>query len=94
MEKDGSGMKKLAFWSICVITFMYLVAQLVRWIDATSLAHIADWIGWAASVVALSLVAILAWGYVRAKKQAVWIILYLIILIVAIVFIVWPRVGI
>ena len=88
---DGLSLRKIAFWSIVIITIMYLVAQVFRWIDAGTLANIADWIGWVASVVALALVAILAWGYVRAKKQAVWVILYLVILLVAIVFIVLPR---
>ena len=82
----------VAFWSIVVIAIMYLVAQLFRWIDAGNLAHVANWIGWVAELVALTIVAILAGDYVRAKHQTVWTVLYIIILLVAAVFVVLPRV--
>ena len=91
-NSDGLSLRKVAFWSIVVITIMYLVAQRFRWISADTLAGIADWIGWAAGIVALALVAILAWDYVRSKHQTVWTVLYLLILLVALVFMVLPRI--
>lgn len=91
-KNDGWSMRKVAFWSIVVIAIMYLVAQVFRWIGADGLAGVADWIGWAAQIVALVLVAIMAWGYVRAKNQTVWTVLYIIVLLIALVFIVLPRV--
>ena len=92
MSKNEGGLRKVAFWSIVIIALMYLVAQLFRWINAGGLANIADWIGWAAGIVSLAIVAILAWDYVRAKRQMVWTVLYLLILLIAVVFIVLPRV--
>lgn len=91
-KNSGWSLRKVAFWSIVVIAIMYLVAQVMRWISADKLANIADWIGWVAEVVALAIVAILAGDYVRDKHQTVWTVLYILVLLIAVVFIVLPRI--
>ena len=90
-KSDGWSLRKLAFWSIVVIALMYLVAQVLYWISADKLANIINWIRWVAEVVALAIVAILAGQYVAARKQVVWTVLYIIIVLIAVVFIVLPR---
>ena len=91
MSKNDGGLRKVAFWSIAVIAVMYLVSGIFHLIKVDALASLADWIGWAAGVVSLAIVAILAWDFVRAKHQTVWTVLYIVLLLVAVVFVVLPR---
>ena len=92
MGKNSSGfsLRKLAFWSIVVIAIMYLVAQVMHWINADKLASIANWVRWVAEIVALIIVAVLAGDYVRARKDTTVSILYIIVLLIAVVFFVLP----
>ncbi len=91
-KKSGGGwsLNKISFWSLTVIALMYLVAQILRWIDS-GLAGVAEWIGAVAAALAICLVAILAWRYVDSKP-VVWKVLYFIVLLIVVVFIILPRV--
>lgn len=86
---SGWGINKISFWAITIISLMYLVAQVLRWIGFNNSAAVADWVRSVASALAFCLVAVLAYRYVR-NKPVVWLVLYIIVLLILLVFIVLP----
>lgn len=87
----GWNINKVGFWTLTIVALMYLVAQVLRWIGFNNSAAIANWIGAIAGAIALCLVAVLAYRYVR-NKPVVWLILYILVLLIVIVFIILPLV--
>lgn len=81
-------LNKISFWALTIVALMYLLAQVLRWISS-DLAAAANWIGAVAGAIALCIVAVLAYRYVR-HKPVVWLILYIIVLLIVLVFIVLP----
>ena len=92
-NNNGGGSRwsinKVAFWALTVIALMYLVAGIFRMVKVDVLAAVADWVGAVAGAIAICLVAVLAFRYVR-HKPVVWMVLYILVLLIVLVFIVLP----
>lgn len=88
-NNGGWSLNKISFWAITIISLMYLVAGILRLVDANNLAAAANWIGAVATAVSMCIVAILAFRYVR-HLPIVWMILYIIVLLILLVFIILP----
>ena len=79
----------MSFWLLLVAAVVYLVNMILHLVGIGS--TIVNWIGAAAAALMICVVAVLAWKYVR-NKQTVWIILYFVILLVALVGLVLPNI--
>lgn len=80
---------KLSFWLIVSTAILYLVAMVLHLVGVNS--AVVGWLQAVASAVMICIVAVLAWRYV-AHKQAVWKVLYFVVLLVILVCIVIPIV--
>lgn len=83
------GLNKISFWVIVAVTILYAVS-LVLGACQISLVVVGALQG-VATAIMISIVAILAWRYVR-PKQAVWKVLYFICLLIVIAGIIVPLV--
>ncbi|MCM1289333.1 MAG: hypothetical protein NC132_01595 [Corallococcus sp.] len=92
-SNNGGGsrwsLNKISFWALTVVALMYLVSGILRLVDANNLAAAAGWVGAVASAIAICIVAILAYRYIR-NKPVVWLVLYILVLLIVLVFIVLP----
>lgn len=91
-KKHSSGgsvwsLNKIAFWSLTVMAVMYLVAAILHFVGLPAL--IVSWIQAVATAVALCLVAVLAYRFIR-NKPIVWLVLYILVLLIVLVFIILP----
>ena len=82
-------LNKLSFWTLTVIAIVYLVAGILRMVDANRLADAANWVGAIAGAIATCIVAVLAYRYIR-NKPLVWLVLYILVLLIVLVFIILP----
>ena len=83
------GLNKISFWIIVAVTILYAVALILAACGVSSVAVSAlQGIAAAAMIV---IVSILAWRYVR-PKQAVWKVLYFVVLLVIIAGLIVPLV--
>lgn len=88
-SRAGVSINKVAFFTICAVAILYLVSMILG-ACGISLVIIGALQGVATAVLIL-IVSVLAWRYI-AKKQPVWIVLYVICLLVVILGIVLPLV--
>ena len=82
-------LNKISFWALTVIAIVYLVSGILRMANANKLANIANWIGNVAAAIAICIVAVLAYRFIR-NKPAVWLVLYVLVLLIILLFIVLP----
>ena len=82
-------LNKIAFWSLTVIAVMYLLAGIFHFVGVEALANAAGWIQAVATAVALCLVSVLAYRYIR-HKPVVWLVLYILVLLIVLAFIILP----
>lgn len=83
------GLNKISFWVIVAVTIIYAVS-LVLGACGINLVIVSALQG-VATAIMITIVAILAWRYVR-PKQAVWKVLYFICLLIVIAGIIVPLV--
>lgn len=83
------GLNKISFWVIVAVTILYAVS-LVLGACGISLVVVGALQG-VATAIMITIVAILAWRYVR-PKQMVWKVLYFICLLIVIAGIIVPLV--
>ena len=83
------GLNKISFWVIVAVTIIYAVS-LVLGACGINLVIVSALQG-VATAIMITIVAILAWCYVR-PKQAVWKVLYFICLLIVIAGIIVPLV--
>ena len=83
------GLNKISFWVIVAVTILYAVS-LVLGACGIILVVVGALQGVAAAIM-ITIVAILAWRYVR-PKQMVWKVLYFICLLIVIAGIIVPLV--
>ena len=83
------GLNKISFWVIVAVTIIYAVS-LVLGACGINLVVVSALQG-VATAIMITIVAILAWRYVR-PKQAVWKVLYFICLLIVIAGIIVPLV--
>ena len=83
------GLNNISFWVIVAVTIIYAVS-LVLGACGINLVIVSALQG-VATAIMITIVAILAWRYVR-PKQAVWKVLYFICLLIVIAGIIVPLV--
>ena len=83
------GLNKISFWVIVAVTILYAVAMILS-ACGINLVIVSALQG-VATAIMITIVAILAWRYVR-PKQAVWKVLYFICLLIVIAGIIVPLV--
>lgn len=83
------GLNKISFWCIGAMAILYLIASILA-LCGVQLQFVAILQG-VATALAICIVAYLAWKYVR-NKQAVWKVLYFVLLLVVILGIILPLV--
>ena len=88
-KKSSWGLNKISFWVIVAVTIIYAVS-LVLGACGINLVVVSALQG-VATAIMITIVAILAWRYVR-PKQAVWKVLYFICLLIVIAGIIVPLV--
>lgn len=92
-KNDGPrwpSLNKLSFWLIVAIAVLYLVGMILSCISA-KLAGPAHILLNVANALAICVVAVLAYRYVR-NKPIVWLVLYIIVLLVVLSGIVVPTI--
>lgn len=91
-RRSGSGvwgLNKISFWCIGAMAILYLVSSILS-LCGVSLKAVLVLQG-LATAVAICLVAVLAWRYVK-NKQTVWKVLYVVLLLVVLLGIIIPLV--
>ena len=92
-KKSSSGssitLNKVSFWTLTVTAILYLVALILGFFEISLV--IISALKAVAAAVAICIVAVNAWRYVKGKN-VVWKILYFVVLLVALVGIVLPLV--
>ena len=92
-KKSSSGtsitLNKVSFWTLTVTAILYLVALILGFFDISLV--IVSALKAVAAAVAICIVAVNAWRYVKGKN-VVWKILYFVVLLVVLVGIVLPLV--
>lgn len=83
------GLNKISFWCIGAMAILYLVSSILS-LCGVSLKAVLVLQG-LATAVAICLVAVLAWRYVK-NKQTVWKVLYVVLLLVVLLGIIIPLV--
>lgn len=83
------GLNKISFWTIVAVTFLYALSMVlsacgVNMVVVSALQGVA-------TAIMITIVAILAWRYVK-PKQMVWKVLYVICLLIVIAGIIVPLV--
>ncbi len=91
-RRSGSGvwgLNKISFWCIGAMAILYLISSILS-LCGVSLKAVLVLQG-LATAVAICLVAVLAWRYVK-NKQTVWKVLYVVLLLVVLLGIIIPLV--
>ena len=92
-KKSSSGtsitLNKVSFWTLTVTAILYLVALILGFFDINLV--IVSALKAVAAAVAICIVAVNAWRYVKGKN-VVWKILYFVVLLVVLAGIVLPLV--
>ena len=92
-KKSSSGtsitLNKVSFWTLTVTAILYLVALILGFFEISLV--IISALKAVAAAVAICIVAVNAWRYVKGKN-VVWKILYFVVLLVVLVGIVLPLV--
>ena len=92
-KKSSSGtsitLNKVSFWTLTVTAILYLVALILGFFEINLV--IISALKAVAAAVAICIVAVNAWRYVKGKN-VVWKILYFVVLLVVLVGIVLPLV--
>ncbi len=91
-QSNGSsrfGLNKISMYVIVAVALLYVISLLLAVFNVNLI--IVSALQGVATAIMITIVAILAWRYVR-HKPAVWIILYIICLILVIVGIIVPLV--
>lgn len=83
------GLNKISFWCIGAMAILYLIASILA-LCGVNLQVVTALQG-VATALAICIVAFLAWKYVR-PKQAVWKVLYFVLLLVVLLGIILPLV--
>lgn len=83
------GLNKISFWCIGAMAILYLVASILALcgVNFKVVSVLKD----CATALAICIVAVLAWRYVK-PKQTVWKVLYVVLLLVVLLGIVLPLV--
>lgn len=89
MSNRPWSLNKVAFWTMVVITILFALALVLSMLGLN--AKIISALQNVATAVAICLVAVLGWRYVRSR-ELVWKILYIICLLVVIAGIIIPLV--
>ncbi|MCI5819605.1 MAG: hypothetical protein MRZ86_03385 [Acidaminococcus sp.] len=83
-----SSTNKLAFFTLCLIAIVYLVAMILHLVEVSSLAvTILQNVG---AILLLIICGICGWNYV-ASKATVYKVLYIVVILVILVAIVIPM---
>ena len=82
-------LNKVSFWTLTVTAILYLVALILGFFDINLV--IVSALKAVAAAVAICIVAVNAWRYVKGKN-VVWKILYFVVLLVVLAGIVLPLV--
>ncbi len=83
------GLNKISMWILCAVAVLYLVSMILSLVGVN--LKIVSALQGVATAIMISIVAILAWRYVR-NKQTVWKVLYFVVLLVVLVGIIIPLV--
>ena len=83
------GLNKISFWCIGAMAILYLIASILA-LCGVNLQVVTALQG-VATALAICIVAFIAWKYVR-PKQAVWKVLYFVLLLVVLLGIILPLV--
>lgn len=83
------GLNKTSFWCIGAMAILYLIASILSLcgVNLKVVSALKD----CATAIAICIVAVLAWKYVRSK-QTVWKVLYFVLLLVVLLGIILPLV--
>lgn len=83
------GLNKISFWCIGAMAILYLVASILALcgVNFKVVAALKD----LATAIAICIVAVLAWRYVK-PKQTVWKVLYVVLLLVVLLGVIIPLV--
>lgn len=84
------GLNKISFYAIGAVAILYLIASVLA-LCGLNLKVVSALQGFATAVV-ISIVAFLAWKYVR-NKQTVWKVLYFVLLLVVLLGVILPLVA-
>ena len=82
-------LNKISFWIIVSVAILYLVSMILALVGVNS--KVVGIMQGVATAIMITIVAILAWRYVR-NKPAVWILLYIICFLLVLVGIIIPLV--
>lgn len=82
-------LNKISFWIIVSVAVLYLVSMILALVGINS--KIVGILQGVATAIMITIVAILAWRYVK-NKPAVWILLYIICFLLVLVGIIIPLV--
>ena len=83
------GLNKISFWCIGAMAILYLVASILALcgVNFKVVSALKD----LATALAICIVAVLAWRYVK-PKQTVWKVLYVVLLLVVLLGVIIPLV--
>lgn len=83
------GLNKISFWCIGAMAILYLVASILALcgVNFKVVSALKD----LATALAICIVAVLAWRYVK-PKQTVWKVLYVVLLLVVLLGVIVPLV--
>ena len=83
------GLNKISFWCIGAMAILYLVASILALcgVNFKIVSVLKD----LATAIAICIVAVLAWRYVK-PKQTVWKVLYVVLLLVVLLGVIIPLV--
>ena len=82
-------LNKISFWTIVVVALLYVISMVLALVNVNF--KIVSILQGIATAIMITIVAILAWRYVK-NKPAVWILLYIICFLLVLVGIIIPLV--
>lgn len=85
------GLNRLSFYTVGTAACLYLVSAILALIDASKLATAVGVLQGVAMAIMVSIVAVLAWRFVRGKTT-VWKVLYFVFLALVILGIIIPLI--
>lgn len=88
-KSGGLSLNKLSFWTIVAVALLYAVGLVLAACKVD--IKIVGWLQGVATAIMIIIVSILAWRHIR-NRQAVYIVLYIICLLIVIAGIVVPLV--
>lgn len=88
-RSGGVSLNKISFWTIVAVALLYAVGLVLAACKLDS--RIVGWLQGVATAIMIIIVSILAWRHIR-NKQAVYIVLYIICLLIVIAGIIVPLV--